>query len=366
MSIGVGGAGSKLASLLDQGDGTVIDVSGVELEKVDAKSKVRAIVHSAKAQLQGSRKDPAIGRQAFQSIKYKVLELIQGQHVFCSTGGGTGNGVCSEMLEHLSDLELVPLVDKTIFTFVVPYPERESSEFVDNTIAFLEGPVSTAIDAGNTGNLILFSNKEKFKKKLSESKYNQKLIQSLNEFLVIPEKGEELHQLDGTIDYEDFSMYKGKPYFNHFTKFEYDPESPFKKQLQANLNPLLLPPDTPIEALFMLELPDSDLTESFYGILDYFAEDDVAPMYTVLENPNIKKPQITVSLLYSRKPLELVDDFNDISGNYKRSRIKKSVDQHVMLTKLEVDLRSETEKAAKQAGAANDEVLGVLKRIGKI
>ena len=366
MSVGVGGAGSKLASLLDEGQATIVDVSGVELERVDAVSKIRAVAHSSKAQLKGSRKDPQIGREAFQSIKNKALDLIKGQTVFCSTGGGTGNGLCSVILEHLSAIESISITEKKMFAFVVPYAQRESSDFVDNTISFLEGPVSKAIDAGNTGNLIIFSNKVKFERRIPEKAYNNMIIESLNHFLSIPTKGEELKQLDGNIDYEDFCLYKTKPYFNHFCQFNYNQDIPFGKQLKANYNELLLDPEGTIEALFLLELPNPDLTNSFYSILDFFSEEDASPMYSVLYNPNLKKPLVTVSLLYSRKPLELVEDYNAISGKHKRSRVKKSLDQYVTLSKLEVDLTNEAEKVLKASDSENDEVLSVLKRIGKL
>ena len=366
MSIGVGGAGSKLSSLLDEGKSTVIDVSGVELQKVEAATKIRAVVHSSKGQLKGSRKNPNIARKAFQSIQSKVFELIRGQIVFCSTGGGTGNGLCSMMLEQLSGDQNVSVTDKTLFAFVVPYAQLEASEFVDNTIDFLQGPVSSAIDAGNTGNLFLFSNKVKFEERIPEKAYNKMLIDSLNQFLQIPIKGERFEQLDGNIDYEDFTMYASRPYFNHFCQFEYNRDLPFVNQLKANYNNLLLPPEGTIESLFLLELPNPELTDSFYKILESYDKDEVAPMYSVLHNPELEKPLITVSLLYSRKPLELVDDFNAISGKSKRNRVKKSLDQYVSLSKLEVDLTTEAEKVCKASGSETDEVLNILKRIGKL
>lgn len=366
MSIGIGGAGSKLASLLDDGRGTIVNVSGSELDKVVAANKIRAVVHSSRAQLRGSRKDPALAREAFLSVRDKLLELIQAETVFTSTGGGTGNGICSQLLEVLSREDYVDLIDKTCFGCILPYPEREAAEFVDNTIAFLEGPLSTAIDAGNTGNIFLFSNGVKFRKRIAEGKYNQMLIDSLRQFLAIPHKNDELTSLDGNIDFEDFALYQGKPYFNHFTQFEYNKDEPFEKQLKGAWNPLLLAPEGTIEAMFLLEVPQPKLTSTFYDILDYFAEDGVAPTYGVVHNPELEKPLITVSVLYSRKPLELVDDFNSISREHKRTRVKKSVDQYVTLTRLEVDLASEAESAAREAGTDDEEILSVLKRIGKL
>ncbi len=366
MSIGIGGAGSKLSSILDNGQSTIVDVSGVELERVPAGRRIRGVVHSSHGQLRGSRKDPRIGREAFQSIRNQLIELIQGNIVFSSTGGGTGNGICTELLEYLADLQDVPLIDKTTFVFVLPYPEKEASDFIENSIDFLRGPLSASIDTGNTGNIILVSNAHKFIQRIPEKAYNEMIIGSIDQFLKIPEKGEDLEQLDGNIDAEDFILYRSKPYINHFCQFHYDPEAPFSTQLEANYNPLLLKPGGAIEALFLLELPDSTLTSKFYGILDYFAEDNVLPTYAVLHNPNIEKPLISVSILYSRKPLELVESFNKISGRIKRTRIRKSVDQYVTLSKLDVDLTTEAQKVVEDSGNTGDDILNVLKRIGKL
>ncbi len=366
MTIGIGGAGSKLSTQLDPATSTIINVSDIELEKFDAHTKLRAVAHSTRAQLRGARKDPSIGRDAFYSVREKLTDIIRNDIVFSSTGGGTGNGLCTELLDYLSGLDSVPIVDKTMFVFVLPYPELEASEFVDNTLQFLEGPVSRAIDAGNTGNLILFSNQQKFLTRLQEDDYNRLMLDSLQEFLVIPEKGARFDHLDGNIDFEDFHLYTAKPYFNHFCRFDFDPGASFEKQLKSNYNNLLLAPEGTIEAMFLLEVPDADQAVAFYDILDYFAKDNVSPTYSVVHNPDIKKPSITVSILYSRKPLELVDDFNVISGKRKRTRVKKSLDQYVTLTKLEIDMTDETRKAAKDVDQDGEEIINVLKRIGKL
>ena len=191
------------------------------------------------------------------------------------------------------------------------------------------------------------------------------IIESLNQFFSIPEKGEKFELLDGRIDSEDFRLYTAKPYFNHFCQFEYDLESPFGPQLQSNYNKLLLSPEGTIEALFLLELPNSDKTSIFYDIVDYFSEENVSPVYSVIHNPTIKNPLITVSMLYSRKPLELVESFNDISVNYKRDRVKKSLNQFVTLSKLEVDFTKEAQQSL-DGDSSTDEILSVLKRIGKL
>ena len=67
------------------------------------------------------------------------------------------------------------------------------------------------------------------------------------------------------------------------------------------------------KAMFLIELPTTEKISNFYEILDYFAADNVTPIYGLVHNPELKAPQITVSLLYSRKPRELVEDFKKVS-----------------------------------------------------
>jgi hypothetical protein len=361
MTIGIGGAGSKLALALDP-KATVINVSETELRKTEAENQILAVVHAARGQLRGSHKNPEIGRDAFLSIKRELLNLIRGSIVFTSTGGGTGTGITSGILEELTALDDVPAADKTMFCTLLPYAKLEPNEFVTNTVRFLQESLSQAIDSGNTGNIILFSNRVKFESRQREDVYNQTLVNSLKEFLVIPDKSEELKMLDGHIDYEDFALYCSRPYFNHFTTFDYDPEVDFGKQLDANINPLLLAPENPIEAMFLLEIPAGEECTAFYDILEYFAKSNVAPVYSVLENPAIKRPVVRVSLLYSRKPAELVEDFNRISEEHARAKVRKSLEQHVVLPKLEVNLQNE----ARQSGADEGDVLAILKRLGKL
>lgn len=366
MTIGIGGAGSKLASLLENGDCTIINISDVELAKVEAREKVRAVVHSPRGQYKGARKTPDIGRHAFPSIDDDLMRRIQGSFVFSSTGGGTGNGLCSVILEKLALLPEVTQLDKSMFYFVLPYADREATEFVDNTVDFLEGPVSAAIDSGNTGNIFLASNRHKFGTRQAEAEYNDALIESLKVFLAIPDKAARMHILDGHIDHEDFGLYLSRPYFNHYTHFDLDPERPFAEQLQANLNPLLLPPAMPIEALFLLEVPNSAQTPVFYELVEHFATERLSPIYSVLHNVHIARPRVTVSILYSRKPLELVEDFTSISETHKRTRLRKSLDQHVTLQKLHVDVEDEVVKLADQSGTDGAELLDTLKRLGKL
>ena len=58
MNIGIGGAGSKLASISSEAECAIINVSELELSKVEAKQKILAVTHSAKGQLRGSGKKP--------------------------------------------------------------------------------------------------------------------------------------------------------------------------------------------------------------------------------------------------------------------------------------------------------------------
>ncbi|MGE4488254.1 MAG: hypothetical protein AB7E95_01770 [Kiritimatiellales bacterium] len=365
MSIGIGGAGSKLASLMDPQRATIVNVSQSELDKVEAHSKIMAVAHSTRGQFQGAGKNPDVGRAAYISIRDELYELIKGEVVFSSTGGGTGNGIASVLLDGIAEQESISLNDKTVFGFILPYVERESAEFVQNTVDFLMGPVSRAIDSGNTGNIMLFSNKLKFEGRIAEHDYNTMIAKSLNDFLSIPSKGDEMELVDGHIDHEDFRVYLSKPYFNHFTRFEYVPGKPFADQLRENFGQLLLPPEQPIEAMFLLEVPTREDASSFYDILDYFAEDHVIPSYGVVLNPAVEKPILTVSLLYSRKPKELVDDFCQRVERITQKKLKKTINQFVKLEEYRVNVEDEVRKIEEEddSGKSVLEVLGRLKKL---
>ena len=296
MTIGIGGAGGRLAAKLDP-NATVVNVSESELNKVDAARRILAAVHTPRGQFRGSRKNPQIGREAYGSVKRELVELIRGQLVFSSTGGGTGNGITSGLLVDLAATEAIPIPDKTFFGLILPYPTLEPAEYIKNTSEFLQGALSAAIDSGNTGNIVLFSNRLKFESRLAEDAFNQMLVESLKVFLAVPEKNDNLRLLDGHIVYEDFNLYLSRPFFNHFTYFEYDSKVAFEKQLRANPNPLLLAPEAPIQALFLLEVPQGGDPTVFYDILQYFAEKNVSPVYSVVENPDREEPFVTVSLL---------------------------------------------------------------------
>ena len=365
MAIGIGGAGGKVAAKLDP-NATLVNVSETELNKVVGVGKrIVAPVHAANGQFRGSRKNPEIGRDAYFTIRRELHEIIRGNMLFCSTGGGTGNGITSGLLKDVSAMDDIPVPDKTFFNFVLPYGKLESAEFVKNTIDFMTGPLALAIDSGNTGNIVLFSNRMKFIEKIAEDRYNQMMIDSLNVLLAVPQKNDSLRLLDGHIDHEDFTLFISKPYLNHFNYFTYDPKESFSKQLEANSNPLLLPSEDAIEALFLLEIPQGGDSTIFYDILQYFDSIHVSPVYSVVENPAINEPFITVSRLYSRKPAELVSDYNRINEMHVQATVEKSLDQHVELQKLEVDMEDEAKKVGIHRGVEED-VLATLKRLRKL
>lgn len=365
MSIGIGGAGSKLASLMNAEQATIVNVSQTELDKVDAGSKILAVAHSSRGRFNGAGKNPEVGRAAHASVSDKLCELIKGDVVFTSSGGGTGNGITSLLLDRVAGLDEVTLSDKTVFSVLLPYVERESEEFVQNTVDFLMGPIARAIDSGNTGNIILFSNKLKFEGRIAEHDYNTMMIGGLNNFLSIPFKGDQMELLDGHVDHEDFRVYISKPYFNHFCQFEYTPDRPFDDLLKENVNQLLLPPEQPIEAMFLLEVPAREQATYFYNILDYFADDNVTPSYGVVLNPDIEKPVLTMSLLYSRKPKELVHDFSEQVERITKKKLKKTISQFVTLEERRVDVEDEVRKIEEQdeSGRSVLEVLGRLKKL---
>ena len=367
MTIGIGGAGSKIAAKLDK-NAVLINVSEVEMNKVQGGSRrILARVTSEHGQLKGSMKSRQIGNDAYLAMSRELLELICGNKVFCATGGGTGNGIVSGILTDLAKMDNVPVAEKTFFGIVLPYAKLETNEFVINTTEFLAGPLTDAIDSGNTGNIILFSNKRKFEEEIGEDDYNKMLVDSLNEFLSIPDKNEKSKLLDGHIDQEDFSLFLSKSYFNHFTSFDYDPKGSFEKQLEANYNSLLLPPEAPIEAMFLVEVPKGGDATAFYKIVTYFDSIKVSPVYSVIENPDLQQLKVTVALLYSRKPMELVEDFNRISEDHVHAKVQKSVEQYVKLNPLKVNLEDEAKKVARTRGDVDeDNILETLRRLGKL
>jgi hypothetical protein len=365
MTIGIGGAGTKVASKLDP-EATIINVSETELSKVPAAGRrILAVVHDQHGQFKGSRKNPLIGHDAYLSVRRELQEMARGSMVFSSTGGGTGNGIATGLLRDLATRESIPEAEKTSFALILPHAPLEPAEFVRNTIEFLRGPLSEAIDSGNTGNIFLFSNRVKFESRLSEEAFNAMLVDSLRVFLAIPSKNDTLRLLDGHIDPEDFGLFTARPYFNHFTYFDYDPEKSFGKQLSDNINPLLLTPEAPIEALFLVEVPAGGDPTVFYDVLQYFNDLNVAPVYSVVENPERKLPFITVALLYSRKPAELLADFNKRNEQHAQEKVRKSIEQYVDLPRLDVNLEREAKRAVKQHGS-DDDILQVLKRLGKL
>ena len=371
--IGIGGAGGKIAAKMDSDNAILVNVSETELEKVAGGGEhIVAPVQSTVGQFRGSRKDPTIGHDAYFTIRRRIQDIIGGAIVFSSTGGGTGNGITTGILEDIiarddamDSNNGIPIHEKTIFCLVLPDDVQESN-YVENSIDFMSKPLATAIDKGSTGNIMLFSNKLKFDEQIGEDAYNQMIADSLNVFMAIPDKNTNFKLMELHIDHEDFTAYIAKPYFNHFCYFDYDPGKDFGSQLTANWNKLLLPPEEPIEAMFLLEVPSGQDHTIFYKILPYFEKKKVTPIYSVVENPSLQRPFITVSQLYSRKPLELIDEFNKVNQEVKDAKVNKSLDQHVVLQKLDVDMKNEAKRASKEKGLDADEVLLALKRLNKI
>jgi len=136
--------------------------------------------------------------------------------------------------------------------------------------------------------------------------------------------------------------------------------------MEENFNELLLRPDVPIESLFLLEVPENYDHRVFYNILDHFEAQKVTPIYSVVRNPKISEPKITVSLLYSRKPADLVDDYNRVAEETTREKIKKSIDQNTNMERVAVNLETKAEEVAREEGTEPSEIRNILKRLGKI
>lgn len=360
--IGIGGAGSKIATVWDP-TATIVNVSEVEMGKLSSGEKILATLRDGKGLVRGSRMDPHLGYLAYSSVQPQLCNLAKGAFIFTATGGGSGSGITKGLLEDIARGESGDIKDRTLFGLVLPYARLEGEQFVSNTSAFLNESVAPAIDSGTTGNIFMFSNRDKYEKRISESDFNRQIIDSLREFFAIPEKNERFRLLDEHIDEEDFAYYLAKPYFNHFCCFDYDPEQDFGKQLSSHYNTLLLPPEQPIEALFLMEIPAGGDPTVFYNLMEYFNAQGVKPMYSVVENPGIGMPHVTVSLLYSRKPKELVDDFNKIAEEHVQTKVGKTLEQFVPLQRLEVNIDNEARKAKPEM---QDDIIGMLKRLNKI
>lgn len=370
--IGIGGAGGKLAVKMDE-NAVLVNVSQTELEKVGGGSEhIVAPLLSNNGQFRGSRKSPEIGHDAYNSIQRRLTEIVGGSMIFSSTGGGTGNGITTGILEDIiardeeAGAKGLPIPEKTFFCLLLPCREMEAAEYVENSIEFISEPLSKAIDHGSTGNVVLFSNELKFEEKIGEDEYNQMIIDSLNVFMSIPDKNQQLKLLECHIDHEDFNAYISKSYFNHFCYFDYDPSKSFESQLDANWNKLLLPPEDTIEAMFLLEVPSGQDHTIFYDILPYFTKKEVTPIYSVVENPALQRPFITVSRLYSRKPAKLVDELNARKKELKDAKARKSVQQFENVTSLKVDIVKEAEAIVKDKGDKGAVILESLKRLGKL
>ena len=82
MTVGIGGAGCKIAAKLDE-DAVLVNVSETELNKVPGGGRrILAGLRAGRGQFKGSRKDREIGLDAYLSVKRELLVLIK--ETWCS------------------------------------------------------------------------------------------------------------------------------------------------------------------------------------------------------------------------------------------------------------------------------------------
>ena len=362
MYIGFGGAGSKLAVNLSE-DSIIVNVSQEELDKVVSKNKILAFTSSKKGQLGGSRKNPHIGREAFESISQNLLEIIPGKTIISSSGGGSGSGLTSKVLSILTELGTPKKdEDKSSFVIILPDSEYEAYEYVDNSKVFLEEYLFPAVSSGNTGNIFLLSNEYKFEKKLGEKSYNEMIVKSFKNFYAIPSKSSKLETIEGHIDYEDFNQFCSKSFYNYFTSFSFSFDSDFEKELKKNINPLMVyPQEKWVEVLFLLEIPKGVQETFYYEILDYFNKIRISPVYSIVSNPSLKKPLITLSLLHLNNPVKEHAKLEESSKKKIKEKVEnsmgqKSLEKSVGESKIE-------EEIAKKSGWSKEEVLKIIKRV---
>ena len=331
--IGIGGAGGKIAAKMDSENAILVNVSQTELDKVvGGGERIVAPIQSIAGQ--------------FRGITKGILEDIV------------------ELDEHAEGGHGLPIQDKTMFCLLLP-DDSETREYVENSIDFLSDTLAGVIDKGCTGNIMLFSNKLKFADKIGEDAYNQMIVDSLNVFMAIPQKNETMKLLELHIDQEDFAAYIAKPYFNHFCYFDYDRTKDLGVQIKANANSLLLPPEEAIEVMFLLEVPPGQDHTMFYDIMQYYSKLKSPPVYSVVENPALQRPFLTLSMLYSRKPIEVLEEYNQKNVDNKDAIVQRSINQYVNLQKVAVDMDDEAKRAGAEKGI-NSEVLNSLRRIGKL
>ena len=103
----------------------------------------------------------------------------------------------------------------------------------------------------------------------------------------------------------------------------------------------------------------------FYDIMQYYNKLKSPPVYSVVENPALQRPFLTLSMLYSRKPIELVEEYNQKNVDNKDAIVQRSINQYVNLQKVAVDMDDEAKRAGAEKGI-NSEVLNSLRRIGKL
>ena len=64
--------------------------------------------------------------------------------------------------------------------------------------------------------------------------------------------------------------------------------------------------------------------------------------------------------------MELVNDFNRISEESTKAKIDKSLEQYVEFEQMNVTLKQKAQEVAHEKGQNTDEIISVLKRLGKL
>ena len=273
------------------------------------------------------------------------------------------------MKKFLQPPDLLIYLKADVETLISQILKRGRAYEGDISLSYLENLnklYNNWIDGYKEGKLLVVDvNKLKFADKIGEDAYNQMIVDSLNVFMAIPQKNETMKLLELHIDQEDFAAYIAKPYFNHFCYFDYDRTKDLGVQIKANANSLLLPPEEAIEVMFLLEVPPGQDHTMFYDIMQYYSKLKSPPVYSVVENPALQRPFLTLSMLYSRKPIEVLEEYNQKNVDNKDAIVQRSINQYVNLQKVAVDMDDEAKRAGAEKGI-NSEVLNSLRRIGKL
>ena len=113
MTVGIGGAGCKIAAKLDE-DAVLVNVSETELNKVPGGGRrILAGLRAGRGQFKGSRKDREIGLDAYLSVKRELLETDQGKYGVQLNRRRYRKRITSGILQDLTKEENIATEDKT-------------------------------------------------------------------------------------------------------------------------------------------------------------------------------------------------------------------------------------------------------------